>query len=89
MAKKKASAKGRKAFQRKVTTITKDLKIVKPIESETVENENKQIDLTDMIEEVEKETIIIERGTLNHNWVVREYGVSVEEAKELVKQANK
>ena len=89
MAKKKASAKGRKAFQRKVTTITKDLKIVKPIESKTVENENKQIDLTDMIEEVEKETIIIERGTLNHNWVVRECGVSVEEAKELVKQANK
>ena len=89
MAKKKASAKGRKAFQRKVTTITKDLKIVKPIESKTVENENKQIDLIDIIEEVEKETITIKRGILNHNWVAREHGISVVEAMELVKQANK
>lgn len=90
MAKKKASAKGRKAFQRKVTTITKDLKIVKPIESENPVNENKQIDLIDMIKEVATvEDCVVKRGVLNHNWVVREYGVSVEKAKELVKQANK
>ena len=41
MAKKKASAKGRKPFKRKVTTITKDLP--------------KQVDLEDSIKEIEKE----------------------------------
>ena len=73
MAKKKASAKGRKPFKRKVTTITKDLK---------------QVDLIDSIEEVTK-AIVLDKGVLNHNWVSRTYNVSVEEAKELVKQANK
>lgn len=77
--KKKPSAKGRKPFKRKVTTITKELP--------------KQIDLEDSIEEVTEElknkTIVLEKGTLNHNWVAREYNISVEEAKKLVKEANK
>ena len=78
MAKKKASAKGRKPFKRKVTTITKDLK---------------QVDLEDSIEEVteelKKNTIVLEKGILNHSWVAREYNISVDEAKKLVKEANK
>ena len=79
MAKKKASAKGRKPFKRKVTTITKELP--------------KQIDLEESIEEVTEElkakTIVIDKGVLNFNWVARKHNISVEEAKELVKQANK
>ena len=92
--KKKASTKGREPFKRKVTTITKDL-----VKEQTVADLNKeilqhsedkeefvQVDLEDMIEEVE--AITIERGILNHNWVSREHGVSVEEAKEMVRKAN-
>ena len=74
MAKKKASAKGRKPFKRKVTTITKDLP--------------KQIDLEDSIKEVEKEKILLPEGTFNHNWVARVYNVSIDEAKKLIKELN-
>ena len=74
MAKKKASAKGRKPFKRKVTTITKDLV---------------QVDLLDVIEEIEEDwkSIKLDTGVLNHNWVAREYGITVSQAKELVKQS--
>ena len=41
-----------------------------------------------MIKEVESE-IKLEKGILNHNWVAREYNVSIERAKELVLEANK
>ena len=68
----KASARGRKPFKRKVTTITKELP--------------KQIDLEDLIAEVE---IVIDRGVLNHNFVAKKYNISIEEAKDLVKKANK
>ena len=74
MAKKKASAKGRKPFKRKVTTITKDLP--------------KQIDLEDSIEEVTREQILLPEGTFNHNWVARVYNVSIDEAKKLIKELN-
>ena len=87
--KKKASTKGREPFKRKVTTITKDLAKNHMEEMENLvkeQSEFKQVDLEDMIEEVE--AITIERGILNHNWVSREYGVSVEEAKEMVRNAN-
>tara|TARA_R110000824_G_scaffold379443_1_gene571426 strand:+ start:444 stop:656 length:213 start_codon:yes stop_codon:yes gene_type:complete len=46
----------------------------------------KQIDLEDLIAEVE---IVIERGVLNHNFVAKKYNISIEEAKDLVKKANK
>lgn len=74
MAKKKASSKGRKPFKRKVTTITKELV---------------QVDLLDVIEEIEEgwESIKLDAGVLNHNWVSREYSITVEQAKELVKRS--
>lgn len=72
--KKRASQKGRNPFKRNVKNITKDLK---------------QVDLEDSIKEVEKESIILEKGVLNFHWVAREYNISVDEAKELVKKANK
>ena len=76
---KKPSQKGRASFKRNVNTITKDFK--NPVKQH-------QTDLEDMIKEVESE-IKLEKGILNHNWVAREYNVSIERAKELVLEANK
>jgi hypothetical protein len=53
-----------------------------------VKNITKDLSKEEVIKE-EPKKIILEKSVLNHNWVARTYGVSIEEAKELVKQANR
>ena len=81
--KKKASQKGRKPFKRNVKTITKDLT-----------NTNEAEVHADMIELAVKEEpkvqeIVLAKGILNHNWVSKKYGVTIEEDQRLIIIANK
>ena len=73
---KKPSQQGRTSFKRNIKKITKDLTNPALLH---------QVDLEDMIKEVE---IKLEKGVLNHNWVAREYNISLEKAKQLVVEAN-
>ena len=78
--KKKASQKGRKPFKRNVKTITKDLTNVVVATTNTIE----------LIKEEPKiQEIVLEKGILNHNWVSKKYGVTIEEAQRLIIIANK